>query len=244
MNSSTLIERIDAALPQTQCTRCGYPTCLAYAEAIARGVADIDQCPPGGEEGVGVLALLLDRAPKPLNPANGTEAPPDVAFIDEDLCIGCTKCIDACPVDAIVGAAKRMHTIIAAECTGCGLCLPPCPVDCIALLRITALPLARTQVLARAAQARARFDARAARIGAESSDAMAAKAVTLRVQSFSSQEGSGRDGVEHRATGAMAAAAPAVGSSGTSPITRSAVLEAIARGKARRRENVKDPPTR
>lgn len=107
--------RIDALLPQTQCTRCGYPTCRSYADAIARGEADIDQCPPGGADGVAALALLLGREPKPLNPANGIEQPPLIAVIDEDICIGCTKCIQACPVDAIVGAAKRMHTIVAAE---------------------------------------------------------------------------------------------------------------------------------
>ena len=128
-----LAARIDALLPQTQCTRCGYPTCRAYADAIAAGETGINHCPPGGADGVEALAHLLGRAPEPLDPANGIEAPPLVAVIDEDICIGCTKCIQACPVDAIVGAAKRMHTIIAAECTGCELCLPPCPVDCIEL---------------------------------------------------------------------------------------------------------------
>ncbi|MEO6689416.1 MAG: RnfABCDGE type electron transport complex subunit B [Dokdonella sp.] len=159
-----LIGRIDDLLPQTQCTRCGYPTCRAYAEAIASNVADIDRCPPGGEAGVAALASLLGRESKPLDPACGSEAPPIVAFIDEDVCIGCTKCIQACPVDAIVGAAKRMHTIITVECTGCELCLPPCPVDCIALLPVAPAPLARAQVLARAADARARFDARNERL--------------------------------------------------------------------------------
>ena len=127
------VERIDALLPQTQCTRCGYPACRAYAEAIAAGEADLNQCPPGGKAGIVALAALLGRAPKPLNPANGVEKPREVAVIDEAACIGCTKCIQACPVDAIVGASKWMHTILVDECTGCDLCIPPCPVDCIAM---------------------------------------------------------------------------------------------------------------
>jgi len=132
--------RIDALLPQTQCTQCGYPGCRPYAEAIARGEADINRCPPGGEAGVARLAALLDRAVQPLDPACGPPRPPQVAVVDEALCIGCLKCIHACPVDAIVGASKRLHTVIAAWCTGCGLCLPPCPVDCIALVLAADLP--------------------------------------------------------------------------------------------------------
>jgi len=132
--TSALADRIDALLPQTQCGQCQYAGCRPYAEAIARGDADIDQCPPGGEEGIRALAQLLDRASKPLNPKHGVEKPKVVALIDEAVCIGCTKCIQACPVDAIVGAAKLMHTVIADECTGCELCLPPCPVDCITLV--------------------------------------------------------------------------------------------------------------
>ena len=135
-----LARRIDALLPQTQCTQCGYDGCRPYAEAIAAGEADINQCPPGGDEGVASLARLLARAVKPLNPANGAYRPPQVAVIDEATCIGCTKCIQACPVDAIVGASKLMHTVIASWCTGCELCLPPCPVDCIALVPVPRLP--------------------------------------------------------------------------------------------------------
>ena len=135
-----LAQRIDALLPQTQCTQCGYDGCRPYAEAVAAGEADINQCPPGGEAGVARLARLLGRAPRPLNPANGPYRPPQVAVIDEAECIGCAKCIQACPVDAIVGASKRMHTVIASWCTGCELCLPPCPVDCIALEPAAALP--------------------------------------------------------------------------------------------------------
>lgn len=140
MSLKLLAERIDALLPQTQCTKCGYAGCKPYADAIASGVADINQCPPGGDEGVAKLAALLDRETKPLNPDNGLYRPPQVAVIDEEICIGCTKCIAACPVDAIVGASKKMHTVIASWCTGCELCLPPCPVDCIALEPVAALP--------------------------------------------------------------------------------------------------------
>ncbi len=128
-----LAERIDAALPQTQCTRCGYPDCRAYAQAIAAGQAGINQCPPGGAEGVARLAAITGLKPMPLNPEHGTEAPRRLAVIDEAWCIGCTLCIQACPVDAIVGAPKRMHSVLADWCTGCELCLPPCPMDCIEL---------------------------------------------------------------------------------------------------------------
>ena len=128
-----LVEKIDSILPQTQCGQCGFPGCRPYAEAIAKGEADINQCPPGGEEGIQKLADLLGREAKPLSGEHGIEKPKSVAVIVENLCIGCTLCIHACPVDAIVGAAKQMHTVIAAQCTGCELCLEPCPVDCIVM---------------------------------------------------------------------------------------------------------------
>jgi electron transport complex protein RnfB len=134
VDGNPVVERIDALLPQTQCAQCGYPGCRPYAEAITSGAADINQCPPGGETTLLALADLLDREPKPLNPDNGVSKPPLVALIDEQICIGCTLCIQACPVDAILGAPRLMHTVIAAECTGCELCLPPCPVDCIDLI--------------------------------------------------------------------------------------------------------------
>ncbi len=125
---------IDALLPQTQCTRCGYSGCRPYAQAIANGEANINQCPPGGAATIAALAALLHRDALPLNPQNGIEAPLLVAVIDEERCIGCAKCLPPCPVDAIVGARKQMHTVIAALCTGCELCVAPCPVDCIAMV--------------------------------------------------------------------------------------------------------------
>jgi electron transport complex protein RnfB len=128
-----LVDKIDAVLPQTQCGQCGYPGCKPYAQAIAGGEAGINQCPPGGKEGIRKLADLLGREFEPLSAGHGIEKPKAVAVIDEQTCIGCTLCIQACPVDAIVGAAKQMHTVVAPLCTGCELCLAPCPVDCIAM---------------------------------------------------------------------------------------------------------------
>ena len=126
-------QQLLAALPQTQCTRCGYPDCAAYAAAIAGGEVEINQCPPGGAEGVARLAAITGRPLLALNPQNGLEGPRSIAWIDENWCIGCTLCLDACPTDAIVGANKRMHTVIEPHCTGCELCLPVCPVDCIVM---------------------------------------------------------------------------------------------------------------
>ena len=133
----SLADRIDAALPQTQCTRCGYPDCRAYADAIAADAADINRCPPGGATGIVRLADITGRTATPLDPARGHEGPRALAVIDEAWCIGCTLCIKACPVDCIVGASKVMHTVIDAQCTGCELCVPACPVDCIAMLPVT-----------------------------------------------------------------------------------------------------------
>ena len=157
MTEPTLTDRIDALLPQTQCTQCGYSGCRPYATAIARGEAEIDRCPPGGEAGVAALAELLERPVRPIDPACGEPVTqPEVAVIDEAVCIGCTKCIQACPVDAIAGAAKQMHTVIAAECTGCRLCIPPCPVDCIDLVPSPD----PTPLCQRAGHFRARYHAR------------------------------------------------------------------------------------
>jgi electron transport complex protein RnfB len=134
---AALIDRLDAALPQTQCTRCGFPDCRSYASAIAAGEADINRCPPGGAEGVSRLAALTGRAVSALDSARGREGPRQLAVIDEAWCIGCTLCIKACPVDCIVGASKLMHTVIDPLCTGCELCVPVCPVDCIAMVPVT-----------------------------------------------------------------------------------------------------------
>ncbi|OGT18941.1 MAG: electron transport complex subunit RsxB [Gammaproteobacteria bacterium RBG_16_57_12] len=131
-----VVDQIDALLPQTQCGQCGFPGCRPYAEAIAGGEADINRCPPGGQATIQALADLLGRDPKPLDPERGTEKPREVAYIHEHLCIGCTLCIQACPVDAILGAAKQMHTIIEKECTGCELCVAPCPVNCIEMIEV------------------------------------------------------------------------------------------------------------
>ena len=131
-----IADQVDAILPQTQCGQCTYAGCRPYAEAIAAGEAEINQCPPGGEATIQALADLLGVEPKPLNAEHGEHKEKRVAVIDEQTCIGCTLCIQACPVDAIVGAAKLMHTVIQSECTGCDLCLPPCPVDCIDIIEV------------------------------------------------------------------------------------------------------------
>ncbi|MGQ0523220.1 MAG: RnfABCDGE type electron transport complex subunit B [Betaproteobacteria bacterium] len=156
-------ETVDALLPQTQCGKCGHPGCRPYAEAVTRGRADINRCPPGGDELIRALAALLDVPYRPLDPAFGSHRPPAVALIDEAACIGCTLCIQVCPVDAIVGAAKFMHTVIAHECTGCELCLPPCPVDCIVMQPQPAAQTPASRQLG-AARARRRYEARAARL--------------------------------------------------------------------------------
>jgi electron transport complex protein RnfB len=159
-----LVDRIDAVLPQTQCTKCGFSGCRPYAEAIATGTADINQCPPGGAIGIDRLAAVTDRPPLPLNPSHGVERPLHVAVIDEPLCIGCTLCIQACPVDAIVGAARVMHTVVAEWCNGCDLCVAPCPMDCIAMVPV--LP-ARVWDDNDARGSRARYEARARRLAVE-----------------------------------------------------------------------------
>jgi len=132
-----LAARLHAALPQTQCTRCGYPDCAGYAQALAAGEAPINQCPPGGAEGIARLAALTGQPAIPLNPANGVEGPLTVAVIDEAWCIGCTLCMKVCPTDAILGSNKRMHTVIERYCTGCDLCVPVCPVDCISMENVS-----------------------------------------------------------------------------------------------------------
>ena len=160
--NSALASRLDALLPQTQCTRCGYDGCRPYAEAMAQGAAQHNRCPPGGDGVIAGLAAALGREPIALDAGVGPATAPAVARIDEEACIGCTKCIQACPVDAIVGASKLMHTVIAEWCTGCELCLPPCPVDCIALEPVAALPPA--------GDSRARHESRAARRARDESE--------------------------------------------------------------------------
>lgn len=175
-----LAARLDAALPQTQCTRCGYPDCRRYAEAIAAGEAEINRCPPGGAVGIVRLAAISGRAVQPLDESHGVEGPRALAVIDEAWCIGCTLCIKACPVDCILGASKRMHTVIDEQCTGCELCVPVCPVDCISMVSVTA---PRTGWAAwspeQAAEARERYEFRTQRLARdkrEHDEALAAKA--------------------------------------------------------------------
>ena len=164
----SLIEKLNSALPQTQCTRCGYPDCQRYAEAIAQGEADINQCPPGGTEGVERLAKLTGKPVIPLNPDNGLEGPRTIAIIDEAWCIGCTLCIAVCPTDAIVGANKRMHTVVEDYCTGCELCIPACPVDCISLEPVDiALSGWASWPQSLADVARQRYEARTVRLARE-----------------------------------------------------------------------------
>ena len=178
----SLADQIEDLLPQTQCTKCGYTGCRPYAQAIAAGSAEINQCPPGGEQGIARLANLLGKKVIPLNPVHGLERPRSLAYIDESLCIGCTLCIQACPVDAIAGAAKQMHTVVASLCTGCDLCVAPCPVDCIVIYPVRGEATgwdAWSQP--EADDARARHDLRTARLRreAEENDArLAAKAVS------------------------------------------------------------------
>jgi len=158
-----LVEAIDALLPQTQCMQCGYPGCRPYAERLAAGHADINQCPPGGDDTIRELAVLLQRTFKSLDPKFGVIKPPAVAAIDEQACIGCTLCIQVCPVDAIVGAAKVMHTILERDCTGCELCIPVCPVDCISMHE-SGRRLTRQERQAAAAAARHHFQRRNLRL--------------------------------------------------------------------------------
>ena len=169
-----LANRILAALPQTQCTRCGYPDCAAYANAIASGLADINQCPPGGAQGIERLAVITGQPIKPLNLENGVESTRMLAVIDENWCIGCTLCIEACPTDAIFGSNKLMHTVIESYCTGCELCIPVCPVDCIQLENVSASATGwNAWSRAQADLARSRYERHTQRLNAKTSESSA-----------------------------------------------------------------------
>jgi electron transport complex protein RnfB len=197
----TLSDQIEDLLPQTQCTKCGYTGCRPYAEAIAAGSAEINQCPPGGAQGIARLATLLGRKVIALNPANGVERARPVALIDENWCIGCTLCIQACPVDAILGAPKQMHTIIAELCTGCDLCVAPCPVDCISMVPLADASLhgktgwdAWSQQQANAA--RARHTARSTRLLREQQENEARLAAKAREKLIAVQQDTSSDATE------------------------------------------------
>jgi electron transport complex protein RnfB len=205
-----LADRIDALLPQTQCTKCGHEGCRPYAQAIAAGAEPIDRCPPGGDEGIAALAGLLSVPIVPLDATRGEHGPLRVAVIDEAHCIGCTLCIQACPVDAIVGANKRMHTVLADVCTGCDLCVPPCPVDCIDMV-----PAHRAWTPDDADSSRRRYRARNARLSRLAAD-------NARLMAGTAQAA---------AAPAADAAAPAMHDAERK---RSAVESALARARARR----------
>ncbi|AIP33557.1 electron transport complex, RnfABCDGE type, B subunit [Paraburkholderia xenovorans LB400] len=205
-DTKTLADRVEDLLPQTQCTKCGYPACRPYAEAVASGAANYNQCPPGGAEGIARLAALLGKPVIPLNSANGVERPRPLAVIDEQVCIGCTLCMQACPVDAIVGAPKQMHTVIAELCTGCDLCVPPCPVDCIALPPVTGQATGwAAWSQAQADAARERHDRREARLARER-EAAEARAAARRAGSSPAAQVTGTA----QAGAAAPSAAPAV----------------------------------
>lgn len=210
-DGATLVVQIDACLPQTQCQQCGYAGCQPYAEAIARQAADINQCPPGGEATIHALAALLHRPPRPLNPLHGVIPSEKVrAVINEAACIGCTLCIQACPVDAIVGAARLMHTVIADACTGCALCLPPCPVDCIALQAVPGRSDAMTPAESQLArQWTQRRQARLAKQSTPTNAAVAETAPGLPAQAQPSQPAPSLDAVRQQLKQSALAAARA-----------------------------------
>lgn len=205
MTDPDLTDRIDALLPQTQCTKCGHEGCRPYAQAIAAGAEPINRCPPGGEEGVAALAALLSVPVVPLDTTRGQHGPLLVAVIDEAHCIGCTLCIQACPVDAIVGANKRMHTVLSDLCTGCDLCVPPCPVDCIDMI-----PAHRAWTSDDANRSRQRHQARTARLSRLAAD-------NAKLMADTAQSAATRAAATHDAER-----------------KRSAVESALARARARR----------
>jgi electron transport complex protein RnfB len=228
----TLADRIEDLLPQTQCTKCGYPACRPYAEAVATGEANYNQCPPGGAEGIARLAALLGKPVIPLNSANGVERPRPLAVIDEGLCIGCTLCMQACPVDAIVGAPKQMHTVIAELCTGCDLCVPPCPVDCIATPAVTGTATGwAAWSQSQADAARERHDRRGARLAGER-DAAEARAAARRAARAPAT-------AADAAAAAGSAAAPSAGAAAASDAEakkRAIIQAALERARQKKEE--------
>ncbi|MEN4919861.1 electron transport complex subunit RsxB [Achromobacter spanius] len=209
MSCRSLADRIDALLPQTQCTKCGYDGCRPYADAIAEGAAPINRCPPGGDEGVAALSGLLGVPVLPLDLTRGEPGPLLVARIDESHCIGCTLCIQACPVDAIVGANKHMHTVLEDWCTGCDLCVAPCPVDCIQMVPAGRIWSAQDAAISR--QRHRSHLARAERLAADNARLMAPEAPDV-----------------------PAPAAPAADDAQKEDRKRSAIESALARARARR----------
>ncbi len=227
----TLADRIEDLLPQTQCTKCGYPACRPYAEAIASGEANYNQCPPGGGEGVARLAALLGKPVIPLNSANGVERPRPLAVIDEQVCIGCTLCMQACPVDAIVGAPKQMHTVIAELCTGCDLCVPPCPVDCISMLPVTAEATGwNAWSQAQADAARERHTRREARLVHER-EAAEARAAARRA-------GSGASAQAPQAGAEQASTAPATPAADDAEAKKRAIIQAALERARKKKEEL------
>jgi electron transport complex protein RnfB len=224
-DSITLADRIEDLLPQTQCTKCGYAACRPYAEAVAVGTANYNQCPPGGAEGVARLAALLGKPVIPLNPANGVERPRPIAVIDESLCIGCTLCMQACPVDAILGAPKQMHTVIEELCTGCDLCVAPCPVDCIAMMPVTGVATGWDAWSEEQAKvARERHDQREARLERERNEAEARVAARRAASSASHQPAAA--GTATQAGGSEPAAAAASTSPDDAEARKRAIIQA------------------
>ncbi|MGF6723944.1 electron transport complex protein RnfB [Paraburkholderia sp. GAS41] len=234
-DSITLADRIEDLLPQTQCTKCGYAACRPYAEAVSVGTANYNQCPPGGAEGVARLAALLGKPVIPLNPVNGLERPRPLAVIDESLCIGCTLCMQACPVDAILGAPKQMHTVIESLCTGCDLCVAPCPVDCIAMVPVTGNASGwEAWSEQQASAARAHHDQRAARLERER---QAAEARVAARRAASTTTGELAAGGSTAPTGSGAAATTTAPASDDAEARKRAIIQAaLERARQKKQE--------
>ncbi|CAH2778942.1 MAG: Iron-sulfur cluster-binding protein [uncultured Paraburkholderia sp.] len=236
----TLADRIEDLLPQTQCTKCGYPACRPYAEAVARGEANYNQCPPGGQQGVARLAAVLGKPVIALNPANGVERPRPLAVIDEQICIGCTLCMQACPVDAIVGAPKHMHTVVAELCTGCDLCVPPCPVDCISMPPVTGEATGwDAWSEAQADAARERHDRREARLAREREAAEARVAARRSSAATASAAADAQPGnAASSAAGSAASPAPAASAADDAEAKKRAIIQAALERARKKKEEL------